>query len=106
MLITTQKILHTKLIAHQQLSGTYGPSRALHREFFSDELGGLWSICGQNWCIGGDFNVIREVREKCKSSTITRSMKVFDGLIREMGLKYLPLRNAMFTRTNQREVPI
>ena len=54
----------------------------------------------------GDFNVIREVREKLNSSSTTRSMKVFDELIREMGLMDPPLRNAKFTWSNFREQPI
>ena len=42
-----------------------------------------WEVfVGINGCIRGDFNVVREVREKLNSSSITRSMKIFDELIK------------------------
>ncbi|PON52440.1 hypothetical protein TorRG33x02_308330, partial [Trema orientale] len=83
MLIATKKFLHRKLLAHQEPSGNYGPSRALCREFFSDEFGGLWSICRQNWCIGEDFNVIREEVEV--RSTSDHSPVVLDSSPPEWG---------------------
>ena len=38
-------------------SGVYGPSKACFRDRFWDELVGLSILCGDKWCIGGDFNV-------------------------------------------------
>ena len=87
-------------------TGVYGPSSYRNRGLFWDELAGLHCICGDKWCLGGDFNVVREVREKLNSNSITRSMKIFDDLIREMGLVDPPLRNAKFTWSNFREQPI
>ena len=36
---------------------------------FWDELAGLGSICGDKWCIGVDFNVVRDVKEKFNSTS-------------------------------------
>ena len=88
------------------LTGVYGPSSHNGRGLFWDELAGLGSICEAKWCIGGDFNVVREVNEKLNSDSVTRSMKIFDELIREMGLVDPPSRNAKFTWSNFREQPI
>lgn len=29
--------------------------------FFWDELAILWEVCGDNWCFGGDVNVVWSV---------------------------------------------
>ena len=67
---------------------------------------GLKEICSASWCVGGDFNVVRRVSEKFNSSTISRSMRQFDSLIRELGLVDPSLSNARFTWLNFRELPI
>ena len=78
-------------------SGVYGHSKVCFRDSFWDELTGLSTICGDKWCLGGDFNVIRTVQEKFNSNRNTRSMRMFDKLIRELNLKDLPLCNGQFT---------
>ena len=63
--------------------GIYGPLSVSSRREFWDELVGIFKICGGNWCLGRDFNVIRNIREKRNSSSNTHSMRIFDELIRE-----------------------
>uniref|UniRef100_A0A803P8A0 Reverse transcriptase domain-containing protein n=1 Tax=Cannabis sativa TaxID=3483 RepID=A0A803P8A0_CANSA len=87
-------------------SGVYGPCSYKIRHVFWDELAGLSSICGESWCVGGDFNVTRRVGEKLNSSSSTRSMKLFDGLIRELQLIDPKLENGSFTWSNFRAIPI
>lgn len=53
---------------------------------FWDELVGLWSLCGQRWCVGGDFNVTRFLSEQSGNNNITKSMRLFDDLIRYLSL--------------------
>ena len=52
--------------------------------------------------MGGDFNVVRNIREKRNDLTNTRSMRIFDELIRELELRNPPLNNAHFTWSNFR----
>ena len=52
---------------------------------------------------GGDFNVIRYCHEKSPPSRRTRSVRLFDELIRELELRDLALHNASFTWSNFRE---
>uniref|UniRef100_A0A803QQM3 Reverse transcriptase domain-containing protein n=1 Tax=Cannabis sativa TaxID=3483 RepID=A0A803QQM3_CANSA len=87
-------------------SGVYGPCSYKLRPEFWDELAGLSSICGESWCVGGDFNVTRRVGEKLNSSSCTRSMKLFDGLIRELQLIDPKLENGSFTWSNFRASPV
>ena len=47
--------------------GVYGSVVYGKRDSFWDELAGLSAICGNNWCVGGDFNVVRRVDEKLNS---------------------------------------
>ncbi|RVW19586.1 hypothetical protein CK203_115950 [Vitis vinifera] len=54
----------------------------------------------------GDFNVIRRSSEKLGGSSLTSSMKDFDGFIRECELLDPPLRNAPFTWSNMQEFPV
>ncbi|POO01038.1 AP endonuclease 1, binding site, partial [Trema orientale] len=37
-------------------TGVYGPYSYNSRDNFWDELAGLWSLCGDRWYLGGDFN--------------------------------------------------
>ena len=87
-------------------TGVYGPTKRGFRSDFWDEIAGLKELCGARWCLGGDFNVVRKVTEKFNSSTITRSMREFDSLIRELDLVDPTLSNAMFTWSNFRDHPI
>ena len=87
-------------------SGVYGPSKACFRDRFWDELTSLSILCGDKWCIGGDFNVVRSLQEKFNSSRTNRSMKLFDELVRELNLKDPPLCNGQFTWSNFREQPV
>ena len=87
-------------------SGIYDPPSASSRRKFWDELMGLCEICGGNWCLRGDFNVVRNIVEKRNSSSNTRNMRIFDELIRELELQDPPLNNAQFTWSNFREQPI
>ncbi|XP_075475211.1 uncharacterized protein LOC142505954 [Primulina tabacum] len=87
-------------------TSVYGPCNPRDRDLFWDELAGLCSICGDKWCVGGEFNVIRNLSEKMNSTSYTTSMYCFDNLIEEMGLHDPPLLNAKFTWSNFRANPI
>ncbi|XP_062118257.1 uncharacterized protein LOC133831865 [Humulus lupulus] len=84
----------------------YGPVIYGNRDSFWDELAGLSAICGDKWCVGGDFNVVRRVEEKLNSIYNTRSMKMFDALIRELNLVDPKLQNGWYTWSNYRQKPI
>lgn len=75
-------------------SAIYGPCKPREREEFWDELAGLSSICGDKWCLGGDFNMVRNQGEKMNSVSITSSMVCFDNLIGDLELIDPPLLNA------------
>ena len=87
-------------------SGVYGLSKTCYRDRFWDELAGLSSTCGDKWCLGGDFNVVRNVQEKFNSNRNTRSMRMFDDLVRELNLKDPPLCNGQYTWSNFRQQPV
>ena len=57
-------------------------------------------------CVGGDFNIIRRSSEKLGGSSLTSSMKDFDGFIRDCELLDPLLRNAPFTWSNMQESPV
>ena len=87
-------------------TGVYGPTKRSFRLDFWDEIAGLKELCSVCWCMGGDFNIVRRVTEKFNSLTITRSMREFNSLIRELELVDPSLNNAKFTWSNFREHPI
>ena len=72
-------------------SGIYKPPSAASRKEFWDKLVGLCELCGEKWCLGGDFNVVRNIGEKSNSLSNTRSMRIFNELIRELELQDLRL---------------
>ena len=50
--------------------------------------------------------MVRSLQEKFISNRITRSMKMFDELVRELNLKDPPLCNGQFTWSNFRDQPV
>ena len=84
----------------------YGPNNPLLRKDFWVELLDIFRISFPLWCIGRDFNVTRRSSEKLGGSSLTSSMKDFDGFIRECELFDPHLRNAPFTWSNMQESPV
>lgn len=72
----------------------------------SDQIFGMKfkvnSICGDKWCVCGDFNVVRSINEKSPNEKLKSSMRCFDSLITELELCDPPLLNASFTWSNMR----
>ena len=85
------------------LSAIYGPNSPLLKKDFWVELLDIFGLFFSLWCVDGDFNVIRRSSEKLGGSSLTSSMKDFDGFIRECKLFNPPLRNAPFTWSNIQE---
>ncbi|XP_021820446.1 uncharacterized protein LOC110762145 [Prunus avium] len=85
------------------LSGIYGPCRQRDRGRFWVELAALYGLCGENWCIGGDFNVVRFVSDKSNGGGVTSSMRTFNNFINDTNLRDPRLLNASFTWSNGRE---
>ena len=65
---------------------------------FLEELAGLYVVCSLNWCVGGDFNVVKFSYDKSNRGRETSSMKMFNEFIRESKLTDPELINASFTR--------
>ena len=64
----------------------YGPNSPLLMKDFWVELLEIFGISFPSWCVGGDFNVIRRSSEKLGGSSLTSSMRDFDGFIRDCKL--------------------
>ncbi|RVW90710.1 Transposon TX1 uncharacterized 149 kDa protein [Vitis vinifera] len=88
------------------ISVVYGPNSPSLRKDFWVELYDIYGLTFPLWCVGGDFNVIREVQKKLGGSRLTSSMRDFDSFIRESELLDPPLRNASFTWSNMQESPV
>ncbi|CAL9013315.1 unnamed protein product, partial [Prunus brigantina] len=84
------------------LSGIYGPCKQRDRRSFWEELADLSGLCGDNWCLGGDFNVVRFISEKSNGGRETASMRDFNVFIQETRLRDPCLLNASFTWSNLR----
>lgn len=88
------------------LSGVYGPATYHNREEFWEELAALFGLCEGNWCVGGDFNVVRQPEERSTGASMNASMVRFNEVINEMGLMDPPLVNYAFKWTNLRDNPV
>ena len=79
------------------ITGVYGPSSYRLRDQFWWELSSLYGLCNENWCVGGDFNVVRWLNEKSSDACPTRSMIRFTSLIEELDMVDIPFRNGRFS---------
>lgn len=48
------------------LTGVYGPFRYRERSKFWEELASLYDLCGDKWCLRGDFNIVRFLSKKAR----------------------------------------
>ena len=77
--------------------GVYGPTVNGRREEFCDELGAIRGLWGDPWCVGGDFNVIRDPRERNREGSFTQSMRRFSQVTDELKLKDIPMQGGIYT---------
>lgn len=84
------------------ISGVYGPPSPRGRSAFWEELGRLFGLCGDKWCLAGDFNVVRFPLEKSSGGRILNSMRAFNSIIEDCSLVDPPLVNGRFTWTGRR----
>ena len=80
-----------------------GPAPLLSKINFLDELRHLQTIMGNNWVIGGDFNVIRFTHEYSNRSSLTPIMVNFNNFIAFARLIDLSLNNCLYIWSNFRE---
>ena len=78
-------------------TGVYGPTVYARREDFWDELGAIRGLWGDPWCVGGDFNVIRDPMERNRASRFNHSMRRFSQVTDELELKDFPMQGGLFT---------
>ena len=67
------------------------------REDLWDELGVIRGLWGDPWCLGGDFNAIRDPRERNIEGSFTHSMRRFFQVTDELELKDMPMQGGLFT---------
>ncbi|XP_059446549.1 uncharacterized protein LOC132178109 [Corylus avellana] len=82
-------------------AGVYGPNDAGIRSTFWDELGGVMNVWDRPWCVGGDFNVVRNPGERLRATRQTQAMTAFADFIFEHGLSDLPMVGGL-TWSNRR----
>lgn len=63
---------------------------------FWEDLTGLYGLCKSNWCVRGDFNVMRFPLES-SGGREKRSMKDFNSFVREIRLKVSLCTSESFT---------
>ncbi|XP_077251802.1 uncharacterized protein LOC143891029 [Tasmannia lanceolata] len=78
-------------------SGVYGPFTTAEKGLFWEELVKVRERCSHPWCIGGDFNKIKEVGERLGCNRVNNNMKGFSDFIAVNELVDLPLGGASFT---------
>lgn len=78
----------------------YAPNDVGSRRALWDELVGLKANFIEPWCIGGDFNEIKDVSERMGCSRVDRGMKDFLYFCNSMELIDLPMVGRNFTWTN------
>ncbi len=85
-------------------SGVYGPNVNSDRGLMWDELAGIRSWWDVQWCLGGDFNVVRFPSKRVGSDHFSSAMYDFSDFISTNGLIDVPLSGGMYTWSNNREV--
>lgn len=82
---------------HWLFSAVYGPCDTMERKYLWEELQLMRLIWNLPWCIGGDFNEVRLMRERQNCSKISRGMQDFIEFCDNKELIDLPISGAKFT---------
>ena len=61
---------------------------------FGKTMKGLWE---GPWCIGGDFNMVLSPNERNLDCRLSHSMRRFNEVLNELGLRDFPLQGGPFT---------
>lgn len=99
--------LRHRTLNFRWVQGTvYGP---VDHDLSQDFLAELKDIC--NWfdlpvVLGGDYNLIRESKDKNNGNIDMKLIDLFNHFIGDCNLKEIKKNNAKFTWTNKQEVPI
>lgn len=79
------------------LYGVYGPHTNPEREELWDEIAGVGGLWGNQWVLGGDFNVCRFESERLNCIRRSKAMKTFSDIIQDLQVIDLPLQGAYYT---------
>ena len=77
----------------------------IERLFFWEEIGVLLKEMAIPWCLAGDFNVVRNVKEKIGTHYHHAAMSQFNNFIEDIGLIDIPFSGGRFTWSSNRLVP-
>ena len=75
----------------------YGPVIGSEKEDFWEELRAIRGLWEDPWCIGGDFNIVRFLKERRNAPRLTAEMRRFSEVIGDLGLRDFPLTGGPFT---------
>lgn len=82
------------------LVNVYAPNDVGSRKVLWDELVGLKANFQEPWCIGGDFNEIKDVGERVGCLRMDRGMKDFIEFCNSMEFIDLPMLGRKYTWSN------
>ncbi|GJY48443.1 reverse transcriptase domain, reverse transcriptase zinc-binding domain protein [Tanacetum coccineum] len=78
----------------------YGPHVGSHKASLWERLSGLMNKWQGVWCIFGDLNVVRRIKDIFNSQVNVREMVEFNGFINNMKLIEIPMGGRKFTRVS------
>jgi exonuclease III len=103
--LTTKFISTTTNLAFS-VTNVYAPSdHALTSDFMAEMVSIAASMTG-DWIVIGDFNLIRFPNEKNNANFDRGLAATFNALIHDLAWFELPLRDRLYTWTNNQEVPV
>ena len=71
-------------------TGVYGSVCCRDREDFWEEFGSIKGLWSDQWCVGGDFNLVRYPEERSKGGGFTASMRIFSEVEKDLELRDFP----------------
>jgi endonuclease/exonuclease/phosphatase family metal-dependent hydrolase len=84
----------------------YGSAHDENKMAFLAELSNFCSTNSDPMIIGGDFNIIRYLKEKNTMDDVHRHTALFNSLIHFYGLRELTMNVGVFTWSNNQEPPV
>jgi exonuclease III len=83
----------------------YGPAHEERKTAFLVEMASFCNAVDGPYVIVGDFNILRNVREKNKPTSLPHSSEVFNLVIHSLSLREVHMKGGLYTWSNKQKDP-